>query len=281
MIARLLSPSTASTRFSANQLPEAIHGSALWKVLTPVVSSESMTPTLQIGDELELEQADDLRVGDVVVYRSDRRFICHRIHRIEGHRLFLRGDATLGPCEEVDIRQAVGRVRSLLRNKQHITLRPYTGPQTEPTGNSLWVRVSTWGVGPGRSLALRLLNSLASLPGIERVVRHILRTYMTIEMMERASLQSLDGYVMRQRIHLDQLASCKQYLSPMRCNDIVLIVRVGPLYLGTCTLNPRHMSMRPLLQRLTTAVLSESVGVVSLTHTPLHTTQHSTAIGKQ
>jgi len=87
MIARLLSPLTTSTRFSANQLPEAAHGSALWKVITPLVSSESMTPTLQIGDELELEQADNLRVGDVVVYRQDRQFICHRIHRIEGHRL--------------------------------------------------------------------------------------------------------------------------------------------------------------------------------------------------
>ena len=281
MIARLLSPSTASTRFSANQLPEAVHGSALWKLLTPVVSSESMTPTLQIGDELELEQADNLQVGDVVVYRYDHRLICHRIHRIEGHRLFLRGDATLGPFDEVDIRQAVGRVGFLLRNKQRMTLRPYTGPQTEAMDNSLWRRASTWRLGPGRSLALQLLNSFASLPGIERIVRHILRTCMTIEMMERASLQSLEGYVARQQIHLDQLTSCEQHLSPLRHNDIVLIVRAGPLYLGTCTLDPWHMSMRPLFQRLTTAVLSESVGLLSPTHPPLHTTQRSTIIGKQ
>lgn len=281
MIARLRSPSTASTRFSANQLPEAVHGSALWKVLTPIVSSESMIPTLQIGDELELEPTDHLQVGDVVVYRYDRWFICHRIHRIEGHRLFLRGDATLGPFDEVDIRQAVGRVGCLLRNKQRIALRPYTGPQTEPTGNSPWHRASIWGVGPGGSFALRLLNSLAGLPGIERIVRHILRIYITIEMMERASLQSLEGYVVRQHVHLDQLASCQLYLSSSKSTNVVLIVRVGPLYLGTCTLNPWHMSMRPLLQRLTTAVLSESVGVFSPTHTPLHTAQRSATIGKQ
>jgi hypothetical protein len=281
MIARLLSPSTASTRFSANELPESVHGSALWKVITPLVSSESMTPTLQIGDEIEIEQADNLRVGDVVVYRQDHQLICHRIHRIEGHRLFLRGDATLGSFEEVDIRQTVGRVEHFLRNKQRMALCPYTGPQSGPTGNSLWVRASTWGLGPGRSLALRLVNSLASVPGIERIVRHILRACMTIEMMERAPLNAFEGYVARQQICLGRLASCEQYLSRMRCDDVVLIVRAGPLYLGTCTLNPWHISMRPLLQRLTTAVLSESVDLLSPTHTPLHSTQHSPTHGKQ
>lgn len=278
MITRLLSPSAASTRFSADQLPEAVHRSALWKVITPLVSSESMTPTLQIGDELELEQADNLQVGDVVVYRYDRQFICHRIQRIEGRRLFLRGDANIGPCEEVDIRRAVGRVGFLLRNKQRIALHPYTGPQRGPTGNSTWVRASTWGLGPGRSLALRLLNSLASLPGVERIVRHILRTLMTIEIMERASLHSLEGYVVRQHMHLNRLAYCQQYLSSLNSNGIVLIVRAGPLYLGTCTLNPWHMSMRPLLHRLTTAVLSESVSLFLPTHTPFHSSQRSTTI---
>ncbi|MGQ0557401.1 MAG: S24/S26 family peptidase [Nitrospiraceae bacterium] len=278
MIARLLSPLTASTRFSANQLPEAAQGTALWKVITPLVSSESMTPTLQIGDELELEQPDNLQVGDVVVYREDRQFICHRIHRIEGQRLFLRGDATLSSFEEVDIRQAIGRVEHLLRNKQRIALCPSTGPQSGP---SLWVRASIWGLGPGRALALRIMNSLASVPGIERIVRHILRACMTIEMMERAPLHALEGYVARQQIRLDRLAYCRQYLSSVKSADIMLIVRAGPLYLGTCTLNPWHISMRPLLQRLTTAVLSESVDLLSPTRTPLHTTQRPPIHGKQ
>jgi hypothetical protein len=125
------------------------------------------------------------------------------------------------------------------------------------------------------------LNSLASLPGIERIVRRILRAGMTIEMMERAPLNAFEGYVARQQICLDQLAYCRQYLSPVKSTDIVLIVRAGPLYLGTCRLNPRHISMRPLLQRLTTAILSESVDLLSPTQTPLHTTQRSPTNGKQ
>jgi hypothetical protein len=282
MIARLLSPSTASTGFSADQLPEEVHGSALWRVMTPIVNSESMTPTLQIGDELELEPADNLQVGEIVMYRYDRQFICHRIHRIEDHRLFLRGDASTGPLEEVDFRQVVGRVRFLLRNKQRIAVLPHTGLRIAPAGNSRWVRASTWGGGPGRFLALRFLNSVASLPGVERIVRHILRKFMTIQIMERASLHALEGYVVRQLVHLDRLTDCQQYLSPLNRNDIVLVVRAGPLYLGTCTLDPWCIHMRPFLRSLTSTVLFESMNPFLSPHPSSRITKNSPAdSGKQ
>jgi hypothetical protein len=281
MIARLLSPSTASTRFSVDLLPDTIHGSTLWNVIAPIVNSESMTPTLQIGDELELEQADHLQVGDVVVYRHHHVFICHRIHRIEHHRLFLRGDASTGHFEEVDIGQAVGRVASVRRKRQRMALHHSLRPRREPAGGSLWLWVVNWTVGPGRWLVLRCVNSVAGLPGVKAIVRRILRTLMTLEIVERASLYSLEGYVTRQQVHLDHLASCRQYLSPLNRLDIVLVVRAGPLYLGTCTLNPWHIAMRPLLNSLATDVLSESIGVCVPTHTSSHSTQRSTTIGKQ
>src|SRR5689334_5492878 len=99
MIARLLNPSSHSTGFSADRLPDAVHGSVLQEIMAPIVNSESMTPALHKGDVLRLQHADDLQVGDVVVYRQDRLFVCHRIHRIEGHRMFLRGDTNTGPFE--------------------------------------------------------------------------------------------------------------------------------------------------------------------------------------
>jgi hypothetical protein len=64
-------------------------------------------------------------------------------------------------------------------------------------------------------------------------------------------------------------------------NSILFVVRAGPLYLGTCTLHPWHVSMRPLLQGLTTKVLAESIGLFLPTHTPRHLTQRSTTIEKQ
>ncbi len=282
MIARLLSPSTVSTRFSANQLPEAVHGSALWKIVTPVVNSESMIPTLQQGDGLELEPADNLHVGDVVVYRHDRLFICHRIHRIEGHRVFLRGDANVGAFEEADVRHVMGRVTCLVRRGTRIAVGPYSRATVGRVGrDSTWVRASTWGLESGRRFALRFLNSVASLPGVDSMVRRLLRKLMTIEIMERASLQSLEGYVARQRVHLDQLAYCRQYLSPLKKNDIMFVIHAGPVYLGTCTLNPWRFYMRPLLQSITTEILSESIGLFLPVKTPRHPARRSTIIGMQ
>lgn len=281
MIARLLNPSTASTGFSADQLPEAIHETALRNVMTPVVNSKSMTPTLQIGDELELEQPDNLQVGDVVVYRQDRLFICHRIHWIEGDRLFLRGDANTGPFEEADIRQAVGRVRFLLRHEQRTALLPSAHPEIAPTGDPIWVRASAWGVRLGRFLVLRSLNWVADRPVLKSILRSLLRRFMTIDIPNRAPLHSVQGYIARQRIHLNRIDHLHRSLSTLNDESILLTIRVGPLYLGTCTLNPRHVYMRPLLQRRTTEVLSESIGVFLPTQTPHHSARPSTALGKQ
>ncbi|MDH4369143.1 MAG: S24/S26 family peptidase [Nitrospira sp.] len=113
MITRLLSPSTTSTRFSAERLPEAVHGLVLQEVMAPIIQSESMAPTIQAGDGLELEDATDLRIGDVVVYRLDRLFICHRIHGIDGRRLFLQGDAATGATKRSTFsRSSVGSMVS-------------------------------------------------------------------------------------------------------------------------------------------------------------------------
>lgn len=281
MIARL-SPSTASRCFSANQLPETVHGSALWNVMTPIVHSESMAPTLQIGDELELEQPDNLQVGDVVAYRHDRLFICHRIHWIEGHRLFLSGDANAGSFEEVAVRHVVGRVTCLVRLGKRIAVSPYTrAAVARVRRDTVWVRASAWGLGHGRLLALRFLNSVASLPGVESMVRRILRKLMTIEIMEQAPLHSVQGYIARQRIHLDRLDDLHRCLSALNDERIVLVIRAGPLYLGTGTTNPWRIDMRPLLQSITSEVLSVSAGLFLQTQTPLHSARHSTTIEKQ
>jgi hypothetical protein len=104
---------------------------------------------------------------------------------------------------------------------------------------------------------------------------------MTIEIRERASLRSLEGYVVRQLVRLDRLAYYRRHLSPLNRNGIVLVVRADPLYVGTCTLNPWHLYMRPLLQSITTEVLSESIGLFLPTKTPRHSAPPSTAFGKQ
>ena len=258
MIAQLFSPSTDSTRFSAESLPKAVHGLILETVLTPIVQSESMAPTIQRGDVLELEEALDLTVGDVVVFRHDRFFVCHRIHRIEGERVFLRGDASAGPLDEVDIHNVVGRVRFLSRNGTRL---PVPLPIHRPTsrGDLPWIRTVTSRVAYGRSCIRRLIHRIVELPGLKQMVRVVLRKCMTIEILTRASLHAIDGYVSRQRLHLDDIGQGLRDGTSLHDKGMVLLVRLGPIHLGTCRLAPWSIHMRPFLRSQTTDVLIESL----------------------
>ncbi len=256
MITRLLSPSTTSTIFSVERLPETVHRLVLREVMAPIIQSESMAPTIQTGDSLELEDATDLRIGDVVVYRLDRLFICHRIHGIEGHRLFLRGDAATGPYEEVDVQQVVGRLDCVFRAGKRLDVRQPRLSHMGKQDDAVWGAAWTCSSRRARALILRFMNWIAGVPGIKGIFRIILRRLMTITIMERAALQSLDGYVARAHVHLDQL---KQYLMPPTGSDTLLVLHVGPAYFGICTPDPWRMQIRPFLRPVITALVLEAI----------------------
>ena len=273
MITRLLSPSPTSTRFSAERLPKTVHRLVLREVMAPIIQSESMAPTIQAGDGLDLEDATDLRIGDVVVYRHDRLFVCHRIHGIEGHRLFLRGDAATGADEEVDVQQVVGRVDCVFRDGKRLDVRR---PRLLPMGvqdDSAWGAAWIWSSLRARALILRFMNWIAGVPGIKGMFRIILRRLMTITIMERASLQSIDGYVTRAHVHLDQLM---QYLLPPTGSDTLLVIHVGPAYFGICTPDPWRIQIRPFLHPVTTALVLTAIESCHPVHPSLHSIRRST-----
>ena len=267
MIARLLSPSTGSTCFSAERLPEAVHGPILKTVMTPIVQSESMVPTIQRGDKLELENATELKVGDVVVFRYDQFFICHRIHRIDDRRVFLRGDASTGPLDEVDIRSVVGRVRFLVRDGTRLPV-PLLFHTPISRAGLAWTRTITGSAEHGKWFVLKFIQWIGDLPGISQAFRIILRTFMTIEIMERASLHSIDGYVFRQRLHLADVERGRHDRASLHDKNMVLVVRLGPIRLGTCTLAPWSIHLRPFLRSQATDIVSESLTLLQRPHPP-------------
>ncbi len=277
MITRLLNPSTPSTSFSVERLPEAVHRLVLREVMAPIIHSESMAPTIQKGDELELEDATELQIGDVVVYRLEQLFICHRIHGIEDHRLFLRGDATTGPYEEVTVHQVVGRVDRVLRDGKRLDVR---SPRFFPIGmrdESAWGAAWTWSSQRVRDLIVRFMNWITGVPGIKGMFRFILRRLMTITIMERAALQSLDGYVTGAHVHLDQL---RHHLLPPTSNDTLFVIRVGPTYFGICTPDPWRMRIRPFLRPMTTALVLEAIESCHPVQPSLHSIRRSTTATK-
>jgi len=252
MIARLSSPSAATAVFAADELPEAVHDSVLQGVVIPRVASWSMTPTIMKGDRLELERTDTFQVGDVVVYRHDQLFVCHRIQRIDGSHLYLRGDTSCGPVEQIRSCDVVGRVTTLLRDGGRLAVPPYERAINQPTGHSVTHRYAAASYEQGRSLILRLIAAVATLPLVGWVLRLVLGRIVSIDLLEQAPLQSITGYMNRRHFRLCQTDRFETHVSGPNTDlsRIILVIRAGPLHLGACSLQPWNLQIRPLATAL-------------------------------
>lgn len=98
------------------------------------VKGGSMRPFIRSGDVVELEPVDRLvRVGDVVLLRcepGEEGYVLHRVVRVQGETIFIRGDAqedSDGPFAQGDVLGRVtktycnGRLRQLDRGIWRLT----------------------------------------------------------------------------------------------------------------------------------------------------------------
>lgn len=88
-----------------------------------------MYPYLRPGDQLEVEPAklQDLKPGDIVVFRRNETLIAHRLHRLAGSGDALTGvsigDSGLWQDEPLKPEMVPGRVVARIRNGEHKSLR--------------------------------------------------------------------------------------------------------------------------------------------------------------
>ncbi len=86
-----------------------------------------MYPSIREGELITVEpvQASDVKLGDIVLYRSERGLIAHRVVEIASRdaRIFrLRGDASLSCDRPVAAEQILGRVVRVHRNGRSVAL---------------------------------------------------------------------------------------------------------------------------------------------------------------
>jgi len=63
-----------------------------------------------------IERADEARVGEIVLFRRDRRLCAHRVVGKRGTKILTRGDAMASPDPEVDGEELLGTVRFIVRD---------------------------------------------------------------------------------------------------------------------------------------------------------------------
>jgi hypothetical protein len=90
-------------------------------LLTYRVSSDSMAPTLRVGDCLEIGPATVLIPGDLLVYAVQSQFVCHRLRSIERDgTLMVSGDAAPDCLEAIAPKQVRGLVTAVERRPMPI-----------------------------------------------------------------------------------------------------------------------------------------------------------------
>ena len=74
------------------------------------VMSGSMTPTLEIDNNIIVKESDDYNVDDIVTYKTGNSYVTHRIVKIEGNKIITKGDANKDEDPAFDKKNIVGKV---------------------------------------------------------------------------------------------------------------------------------------------------------------------------
>ncbi len=94
-------------------------------------SGRSMYPSIREGELITVEPvvASDVTLGDIVLYRSERGLIAHRVvgssptqSSVLSPHYFLRGDTSLSCDQPVEAQQILGRVVGVERDGRSVAL---------------------------------------------------------------------------------------------------------------------------------------------------------------
>lgn len=93
-------------------------------------AGQSMTPTIRDGEAVTVEpvRADEVKRGDILLYRAESGLIAHRVVKIERERraaerrYILRGDASVTCDVPINAGQILGRIATVERDGRAIKL---------------------------------------------------------------------------------------------------------------------------------------------------------------
>lgn len=87
------------------------------RTVTLRVKGRSMSPFVHDGeDRAVIEACTNVKVGDaLLVLTTDRRYVLHRLIRIDGDTLTLKGDGCLRGTENCTRANIIGRVAAFIR----------------------------------------------------------------------------------------------------------------------------------------------------------------------
>ena len=90
------------------------------------ISSNSMWPILEKGDLILVKgvKKDDIKIGDIIVYRVEDGFIIHRVIKLKDKTLITKGDANTNSDAPIQYEKVVGKTVNI--NEKPLVI-PYLG----------------------------------------------------------------------------------------------------------------------------------------------------------
>jgi len=87
-------------------------------------SGFSMWPFMRPKDKLLIKKSpvDDLRAGDIILYRADKQLVCHRLIRKNRDFLYARGDNSIFSPEVIPKEMFIGKVVEIIKNNRMFSL---------------------------------------------------------------------------------------------------------------------------------------------------------------
>ncbi len=217
------------------------------------VASWSMFPTLQKGDVLEVEEAREVRPGDIVVFRRDYVLVCHRVTDYGGPgEIFTAGERSGGSGEVVPLSDVLAKVRAISRHGKRIALgRPLT--PTIAARLRLWLDQfflawkTTWRRW-AETVWQRLRHSPCGCALLSWLIRHTTRVHLVIR--PRLHCFRAIPAVHRETLRLAEIERMPFHHPTVAGECIRLEVRLGPYVLCACDPAAGKMCIQPLLKDL-------------------------------
>ncbi|MBU4251571.1 MAG: S24/S26 family peptidase [Candidatus Omnitrophica bacterium] len=87
-------------------------------------SGFSMWPFIRPKEKLLIKKipVDDLRPGDIILYRANNQLACHRLVKKNRDFLWTRGDNSISSPEMITKEMFIGKVVGIIKNNKMISL---------------------------------------------------------------------------------------------------------------------------------------------------------------
>jgi hypothetical protein len=213
-----------------------------------------MFPTIRKGDRIELEEAHQVQVDDIVVYRRADAFICHRVKTLGPDGLIITGsDSVDQGADAIARRDIIGRVSSIRRGRYRFA----PAEAIPPTSFASFYRYLDQGrqffSHLIRSTAMALIDRLTGRPAIGRLLTGVFMSCLRFHITERMPVESISLYGKTSHRTIwswgpQRTRALIHQLEPG--NRFVIQAYLGPYAAGSLDLHSGRQRLHPSLGRL-------------------------------